>query len=115
MATPVPGDPDTARRRLREMLGETDSSSTWEPKDLDDILLGAESLEDAAARGWQRKASEAANLTDVTEAGSSRKLGSLQKQALDMYSYYSDLAAGEDPGQEETAMRPTRVRAIVRE
>lgn len=115
MATPIPADEDAARRRLREMIGETDSSTTWETKALDDLLLGATSLEEAAARGWQRKASEAANLTDVTEAGSSRKLGSLQKQALEMYSYYSDLAAGEDPGDTETEMRPTRVRAIVRE
>ena len=60
-------------RRVREMIGETDTTSAWEPRDIDLLLAGATSLEGAAALGWQKKAARYAELTDVSESGSSRK------------------------------------------
>jgi hypothetical protein len=113
VATPIPADVDEARRRVREMLGETESSGSWEPHDIDLLLAGQTSLEAAAALGWQKKAARYAELVDVSESGSSRKNSQLHGMALKQWETYTELA------DEGTTAAPagtgTRVRAIVRE
>lgn len=113
MATAIPADVDEARRRVREMLGETDATSAWEPHDIDLLLAGQTSLEGAAAAGWQKKAARYAELTDVSESGSSRKNSQLHPMALKMWEQYAELADEGDTAA--PAGTGTRVRAIVRE
>ncbi len=48
----------------------------------------------AAAEVWTRKAARYAELVAVAEAGSSRDLGALHRQALTMASHYTSLASG---------------------
>ena len=116
MPTIIPADVDVARRRVREMIGETDATSAWEAHDIDLLLSGATSLEDAAAIGWQKKAARYAELVDVTESGSSRKQSQLHAAALKEWETYADLAAGaETPGGDGSTLTGTRVRSIVRE
>jgi hypothetical protein len=114
MATPIPADVDNARRRVREMIGETDTTSAWESRDIDLLLAGATSLEAAAADGWEKKAARYAELTDVSESGSSRKNSQLHPMALKMWEKYTELAEEGDAGA-APAGTGTRVRPIVRE
>ena len=97
MATAIPADVDEARRRVREMIGETDPTSSWEPHDIDLLLVGALSLE----------------LTDVSESGSSRKLSQLQAASLKMWETYQAIA--DEAGGAAPAGTGTRVRPIIRE
>lgn len=64
----------------------------------------------AAGSVWAVKASKLAGLVDVTEGTSSRKLGSLYKQALEMATYYG----GSTAAAEVTTTRRSGTRAITR-
>jgi hypothetical protein len=71
---------------------------------------GVTSLTFAASEVWRAKAGRYASLVDISEAGSSRKLGDLYKHALEMSKAYR---ASFDEETALTAGRP-RTRAIVR-
>jgi len=112
MSTPIPADVDQARRRVREMLGETDSTTAWEAHDIDLLLEDADSLETAAALGWEKKAARYAELVDISESGSSRKNSQLRTAALEMHSFWQAKAAETDPIPGPTS--GTRTRPIER-
>lgn len=68
-------------------------------------------LDVAASEAWQEKAASYSRLVDVTESGSSRKMGDLYKNALQMSKHYSDkVTAAAAPVSSTRA----RVRPIVR-
>jgi hypothetical protein len=97
---------------LREMVAEP-YSEAWD----DDRLRGAYdraggSLNGAAGILWRAKANEAAALVDVTENGSSRKLGDLYGKLSSVAAAYEGAAAAET-GAPATGGR-VRVRQIVR-
>lgn len=93
---------------LRNMVAEPLDESPWTTDVLAGIIDGAASLNAAAAEVWRRKAALAADLVDVTEGTSSRKLGNLHKNALEMADMYDNLVA------EALVSNAPRTRAIVR-
>lgn len=68
----------------------------------------------AAARIWGEKAADLADMVDVNEGGSSRKLSDLHKHALAMASHWAAVAGG-GAGVVAAPMARARTRAIVRE
>lgn len=63
---------------------------------------------------WENVASRAATLVDVSEAGSSRSLSQIRKNALDMAQYWRKLAGLEDTNANEPKKRRTVIRSIER-
>jgi hypothetical protein len=59
-----------------------------------DVIDAAGSLNAAAGQAWVQKASSYAEVVDVAESGSSRKLSDLHKHALTMSDHYTSLAGG---------------------
>ena len=98
--------------QLRRATGENDVDSTYEDSDLDFYLDEAEGdIDGAAAKIWREKASNYAELVDITEAGSSRKNSTLYEAATKQAEFYEGEAAGgttPEPGTYSTT------RAIVR-
>jgi hypothetical protein len=76
---------------LRQLVAEADDSSGFEDEYLSLIIDATESMNAAASKVWSIKAGRYASLVDVTESGSSRKLGDLRKNAAEMAAYYGDL------------------------
>lgn len=66
----------------------------------------------AASTVWSLKAARYSNLVDVTEGSSSRKLGSLYKNALEMSKHFADDST--TPGSPSTPVGVSRTRAITR-
>lgn len=95
---------------LRTLIDDTDvSAPDFSAQDLGGYVDAANGDVNAAASTvWTLKASRLAGLTDVTEGSSSRKLGSLYKQALEMASYF---ASGSTTA---TPTRVSRTRPIIR-
>jgi hypothetical protein len=76
------------------------------------ILDGSACLNQAVGKMWGELAGHLSNLVNISEAGSSRSMGDLQRNALSMAKYYSDLGCGETPVDQDA--KRTRTRAIVR-
>lgn len=74
---------------------------------------GSFNVDRAAAQLWTAKAATFAELVDVDEGGSSRKLGSLHKNAMAMAAHYGTKA--ESAVVVASARRVSRTRAIVRD
>lgn len=89
-------------------------NDTAEPYEFDSPVLSAQldaaggDQRKAAGAVWGIKASKLAGLVDVSEGSSSRKLGSLYKQALEMSTFYAGAPAGTSTTQR------SRTRPIVR-
>lgn len=96
---------------LRLAIGESADEEPYTDRFLNDLIDGKGSVSAAAASIWGHKAAAAAGLVDVTESGSSRKLGDLYKNALAMEKTYADKAA-EEAGT--PTVRRTTTRPIVR-
>lgn len=96
---------------LRKMVAEADDSDGWTDEQLAAIIDEQGNLNTAAAVVWSLKAGQAVTLVDVSESGSSRKLGDIRKNALEMSAYYSGLNAAEviaeTPGPVIQRMRRT--------
>lgn len=96
---------------LRRMVAEADDSNGWTDEQLAAIIDAEDTLNAAAAVVWSSKAGQVANLVDVSESGSSRKLSDLRKSALEMSAYYTGLDATEvvaqTPGPVITRIRRT--------
>ena len=93
---------------FRLLIAEPDET-TYTDADLSGILDSAPSANNAAATIWTQKAAAAAALVNVSESGSSRSLGDLQRNALNMAERFSKAAL------EDQATSPgVRVRRIVR-
>jgi hypothetical protein len=74
--------------QLRQMVAEPDDSNGWDDDRLAAIIDDNETLNAAASAVWNLKAGEYATLVDVSESGSSRKLGDLRKNAMEMGAFY---------------------------
>lgn len=89
MATPQ------AVQQLRRLIAEPDDSNGWDDTRLSELLDEEDAtVYSAASQAWTQKAAEAATLVDVSESGSSRKLGDVRKNALEMAAHYSSLGGG---------------------
>lgn len=93
---------------LRALVGETSLTD----QQLGAILDASQCENEAAAKVWGQKAGEYASLVNISEAGSSRSMGDLHKNALDMARYYADLGCPGEGGDDRTGR--TQTRAIVR-
>lgn len=76
---------------VREYIGEPNDVNGWTDERLT-LIIDANGLDmfAAAAEVWGIKAANYAGLVDVTEAGSSRKMSDLSKNALAMQRNYSE-------------------------
>ena len=93
---------------LKLLIGDTELTDAQ----LGQILDAAECANAAAATIWGQKAAGYAELVNISEAGSSRSMGSLHQNALNMAKYYAGLGCpGEDP---PVAATRTQTRAIER-
>ena len=82
------------RDQLRRMTGEQDSDDFTDAK-LDEYMWFAnDDIEQAAADIWNAKANAYADLTDISEAGSSRKNSVLYERALERAKHYQDKVDG---------------------
>lgn len=104
----------TDAQRLRSLLGEEipaggDASMTlFSDEKIQDMLTAAGGdLALAAISGWQVKAAHYADLVDVAEGNSSRKMSDLHKNALAMVKYYT--GGGEDGGGVTPSVGPRNV------
>lgn len=68
----------------------------------------------SAAQVWEIRAGRYHGLVNISESGSSRNMGDMYKNAIEMAKYYRQKAAEEEegPGAEDDGV--TRTRAIVR-
>lgn len=85
--------------QLRRATGENDEESTYSDQDLDFYLDAHEgAVNPAAADIWREKASNYAELTDIQEAGSSRKNSVLYDHAIQQMELYGGSAASGGAG-----------------
>lgn len=106
----------TAEERLqvRRNTGEVDST-TYSDEELDARILAASGdLDAASATIWEEKSSAYAELVDISEAGSSRKNGTLYKNAQEKAAFYRGKANDVEvpvmePGTYSTSRRIVRL------
>jgi hypothetical protein len=91
---------------FRLLIAEPDEN-TYTDAALSDILDAASGPNAAAGAIWTQKAAAAATLVNVSESGSSRSLGDLQKNALNMAQLFNG-AAETDPVT-STGVRVSRI------
>jgi len=80
---------------LRLLINEPNDVEPWTDEVLAAIIDSTTSLPAAASQVWTSKAASYSSLVDVSESGSSRKLGDLHKNALGMAAHFA--AVGGDP------------------
>lgn len=91
---------------LRSLINDTSDPYTFPAPELGGYIDAVNGdLRLAASTVWSIKAARLAGLVDVTEGSSSRKLGSLYKQALEMATYYGGDGI---PDERQTARAGTR-------
>jgi hypothetical protein len=86
--------------------------TTLTDEQINAIIDGSDCMNQAVGKIWGELAGRLSNLVNISEAGSSRSMGDLQKNALAMAKYYADMGCG-DIATEDVVKR-TRTRAIVR-
>lgn len=59
------------------------------------IIDASKCMNEAVAKLWGQLAGKYSSLVNISEAGSSRSMGDLHKNALAMAKYYTDLGCGE--------------------
>lgn len=92
--------------RLRRMTGEDDSTK-YTNTDLEIFINDAGGdLNAAASAIWAEKASDYADLVNVSEAGSSRSNSDLFKHAADMRDHYLSIASTTPTVPAATTTRP---------
>lgn len=97
--------------RLRLLIGEP-SGEVYDDEDLGTRLDTADGDPNKAAYEiWTEKAAAAAELVDISEGGSSRKMGDIYEQALNMAKHFGSLVSG---GVEPDAPKYTRVSKLRR-
>lgn len=97
---------------LRRLIAESDES-TYTDQVLSDLIDASDgNLNTVAYEVWTEKAAAAANLVDVTEGGSSRKMGELHEQALNMAEMFRNRAL--EATTPPTGSTGVRIRRIVR-
>lgn len=101
----------TAIAQLRKMVNEP-TTDTYTDEQLSDLIdAAAGNLNVVAVEVWQQKAASYAELTDVQEGNSIRKMSNLYSQALKMAGYY---ATSGEPTPLPGATRVSRTRCIER-
>ena len=92
--------------RMRRLVGETQLTDA----ELGAIIDSSKNFDMAVAEVWESLAAEYSTITNLSEAGSSRSLGDLFKNAQAMAQYYRGI------GNTETTVSTaySRTRAIVR-
>lgn len=93
--------------RLRQLVGDT----TLSDEELGAIIDSSANFELAVAEVWQTLAAQYSTVTNLSEAGSSRSLGDLFKNAQAMATYYRGLGT---PAPVTPTTGYSRTRAIVR-
>lgn len=86
---------------LRLLIADTDSANyKYTDTQLSNLIDGKSGDLNASAYDvWVQKAASAAELVDISEGGSSRKMGDVYEQALDMARHFgSQVPGGVDPG-----------------
>ena len=76
---------------LRDLINEPDDANGWTDEKLAAIVDGTATLNAAAGKAWTLKAGQYSTMVDVSESGSSRKLGDLYKNAIAMGKFYGGL------------------------
>lgn len=71
-------------RELRNAIGEPEDSPPYTDPELEIVIADTGSVRAAAAQIWRGKAASVAHLVNISEGGSSRSAGDLQKKFLDM-------------------------------
>lgn len=82
---------------LRLLIAEPDDAEPYDDATLAARLDGASNEYALASDIWTEKAASAAGLVDITEGGSSRKMGDLYEQALGMAASMRDRALSDTP------------------
>lgn len=95
---------------LRTLVNETAEGCEWTDEELGAAIDSTETMNGAASKVWYLKAGRFSTLVDVSESGSSRKLGDLYKNALAMGKYYGDA----DQQEEDVVVDVPIVRRIRR-
>lgn len=95
---------------LRLLIAEPDQTRFTDQQLSDAIDAAAGNVNKAAYEVWVMKAASAADLVDMSEGGSSRKMGDLHEQALSMAAHF----ASEISGAVGDGPKPTRIRKLAR-
>lgn len=88
---------------LRSMINQPTNEQPWTDDVLSVVIDSATSLDAAAATVWEGKAASVAHLVDISEGGSSRKMGDLYEQFIKMATLFSNKA---NPGGVAAARAP---------
>lgn len=100
---------------VRTLAGELTDRSDYSDEQIEGWLAAGMSETEVAAQIWGFKAAKFATLVDVSESGSSRKMGDLYKNAIAMKANLLAEAAGVvGGGGGGSAVSRPRTRAIVR-
>jgi len=75
---------------LRALVAEPDNEAPYTDDYLGALIDGKPTLRAAARSVWQSKAAHFAHLVNISEAGSSRSMGDLYKNALAMAEVFND-------------------------
>jgi hypothetical protein len=95
---------------LRLMIAQPDDVAPYTDAVLGAAIDAAGNLDAVAYDIWIQKAASASALVDISEGGSSRKMGDLQEQYLAMAKVYGDRlpTGGTDVGRRTRVSRLTR-------
>jgi len=93
--------------QARALVPET----TLTDEQISAIIDASECIDQAVGNMWGQLAGRYSSLVNISEAGSSRSMGDLHKNALAMSKYYLDLGC---PGSTPPTAGVTRTRAIER-
>lgn len=91
---------------LRLLIGEPIDAEPYTDAALSARIDAAGDLNTVAADVWQEKAARYADLVDTSEGGSSRKMGDLHEQALNMVAHFRSMTPAATGG--------TRIRRLGR-
>lgn len=85
-------------RSVRENLPAEAATSGW-----DDVRIGGDldagiSLNKIVQSWWAYRVSSTASFVDISESGSSRSLGSIHRNAVDMLKYWDDKVKDDEDG-----------------
>jgi len=100
---------DAAVAQLRLIVAEPDDAAPYTDSHLKERLDADGNLNTTAFKIWTEKAARAAELVDITEGGSTRKMGDMYEQALGMARHHAGLIV-----EEPAASRGTRVVKLTR-
>jgi len=95
--------------QLRALINDPDAD-VYTDEQLAAAIDAAGGVNGAAADIWTQKAAASSTLVNVSESGSSRSLGDLQKNALAMARQFRELAEQASPG----GVGSVRIRRISR-